>query len=119
MKTSALARHLRRRYRRRWLSASLDWFAEDDAAKSVRVVAAAGRDVDLSGLASDYPGRTNLWAAAPSAPASGSAKFAIFNDLDSNPDFEPWRERADLYGYRCRHLAAADLRRDSHRRADH
>ncbi len=80
----------------------LSWigFAEDDERKSVRVVAAAGRDLTyLDGL-------SITWADEPQGrgPVGTSIRMeriAIFNDIESHPDFQPWREKALRYGYQA------------------
>lgn len=75
-------------------------FAQDDERKSVHVVAAAGRDlsyIDALDIAwADEPrGR------GPTGACIRSGRIAIFNDLESNPEFQPWREKALRYGYQA------------------
>jgi PAS domain S-box-containing protein len=80
----------------------LSWigFAEDDERKSVRVAAAAGRDLrylnSLDVTWADQPrGR------GPTGTCIRSGHIAIFNDLESNPEFQPWRKEALRYGYQA------------------
>jgi PAS domain S-box-containing protein len=74
-------------------------FAEDNAEKTVRVVAASGPGVAYLDSVrvswADEPlGR------GPVGTCIRSGQIAIFNDLEANPDFEPWRTKANWYGYR-------------------
>jgi PAS domain S-box-containing protein len=74
-------------------------FAEDDAEKSVRIAAVSGRDVEY------LDSQKITWADEPSGrgPVGTSirnGRITTLNDLQASTDFEPWRERAVLYGYR-------------------
>ncbi|HTW63428.1 MAG TPA: PAS domain S-box protein [Bryobacteraceae bacterium] len=74
-------------------------FAEDDPEKSVRVAAASGRGVSyVDSLAISWS--EEALGRGPVGTCIRSGEITISNDLHSDPDFEPWRERADLYGYR-------------------
>ena len=73
-------------------------FADDDPSKSVCIAAAAGRGqayLDSIGITwADEPrGR------GPVGTAIRTGQVAIFNELQTNPDFEPWRERARRHGF--------------------
>ena len=75
-------------------------FAEEDSEKSVRIAAAAGRELayldTLRVTWADEPlGR------GPVGTCIRTGRVAVFNDLVSNPDFDPWRDRALPYGYRA------------------
>jgi PAS domain S-box-containing protein len=75
-------------------------FAEEDAEKSVRIVAASGREIqylDSSGITwADEPrGR------GPVGTCIRTGQITIFNDIEVNLNFEPWREKAVAHGYRA------------------
>ncbi len=75
-------------------------FAEDDPGRSVRAVATSHRD------ASYLASHRVTWADEPRGRGPVGAcirtgRIIIFNDLEANPDFEPWRQKALLYGYRA------------------
>ena len=84
-------------------------FAENDPQKSVRV--AAGR-----GQASAYlQGVTVNWAdeehgRGPIGACIRSGAIAVCNDTGTNPNFGPWKERADRFGLKS--LIALPLRCD-------
>jgi PAS domain S-box-containing protein len=72
-------------------------FAEEDETKSVLVAAGAGRGViyldSLDITWADEPrGR------GPVGTCIRTGKITIFNDLESNPDFAPWKEKALRFG---------------------
>lgn len=74
-------------------------FMEQDAAKSVRTVAAAGSDIEYS------QSHGVSWGDGPSAQGPvGSCirtgEISICNDLGSAPNFKPWREKAARSGFR-------------------
>lgn len=80
----------------------LSWigFAEDDERKSVRVAAAAGRDLTyLHSL--DVTWADEPQGRGPVGTSIRSGRIAIFNDLETNPEFQPWREKALSYGYQA------------------
>jgi PAS domain S-box-containing protein len=72
--------------------------AEDDEEKSVQIAATSGRDVNF------LDSERITWADEPRGRGAVGAsirtgRITIFNDLESNPDFEPWREKAIQYKY--------------------
>jgi len=75
-------------------------FAEDDPRKSIRIAAAAGRNVE-------YLDSIQItWADEPSGrrpvgTCIRTGQVSVFNDLEVNPDFELWRQKAFQYGYRA------------------
>ena len=74
--------------------------AEDDEQKSVRIAAASGRNVNyldcISVTWADEPqGR------GPTGTAIRTSQITVVNDIESNPDFEPWLRKALRYGYRA------------------
>ncbi len=74
-------------------------FAEEDAEKSVRIAAVSGRDVDY--LDSQKITWSNeVTGRGPVGTSIRTGRITTLNDLQTSPDFEPWRERAVLYGYR-------------------
>lgn len=75
-------------------------FAEDDEKKSVRIAAALGRNVNfLDSLnitwADEPQGR------GPAGTTIRTGEITVFNDIEKNPDFEPWKKKALRYGYRA------------------
>ena len=75
-------------------------FAEDDEKKSVRIAAAAGPDLKfLDSLvvtwADEPQGR------GPTGTSIRTGQITIFNNLRSNPDFEPWRTNGLRYGFQA------------------
>jgi PAS domain S-box-containing protein len=75
-------------------------FAEDDDKKSVRVAAAAGADVTyLESLAVTWADEP--WGRGPVGACIRTGRITIFNDLVSNPDFEPWRRKSLRYGFQA------------------
>jgi PAS domain S-box-containing protein len=82
-------------YRLAWIG-----FAEEDEKKSIRVAAAAGPNVayleSLDVTWADEPrGR------GPSGTATRTGRITICNHLESNPDFEPWRQQGRLHGFQA------------------
>lgn len=74
-------------------------FAEDDQEKSIRIAAAAGRNLTyLESLGITWADEPR--GRSPAGNCIRTGQTAIFNNLATNPDFELWRERADWYGYR-------------------
>jgi PAS domain S-box-containing protein len=75
-------------------------FAEDDGKKSVRVAAASGPDIrylDSLGITwSDEP-----HGQGPVGTCIRTGRTTVFNDLDGHTGFEPWKNKAVLYGYRA------------------
>lgn len=81
---------------------ALAWIglAEDDENKSVRVAAAAGRDPTyLDSL--DVTWADESRGRGPTGTCIRTRQITIFNDLDCNPDFDPWRLRGIRYGFQA------------------
>jgi PAS domain S-box-containing protein len=79
----------------------LTWigFVENDDRQSVRIVARSGLIIDylnsLSVTWADGPlGR------GPTGTCIRAGRIATCNDVDTDPGFEPWREKAARHGYR-------------------
>lgn len=73
-------------------------FAEDDRKRSVRMAAAAGRNVEY------LDSIRVTWADEPAGRGPvgiciRTGHVVVFNDLESHPDFEFWKQRANRYGF--------------------
>jgi PAS domain S-box-containing protein len=74
-------------------------FAEEDLEKSVRIAAAGGRDVNyLDSLSTTWADEPS--GGGPVGTCIRTGQVVVVNNLQTNPDFELWRERGVRYGYR-------------------
>ncbi len=82
----------------------------DDEGKAVRPVAFSGQDEDyLRNFNISLEGDPNSFG--PTGRAIRQGHSVVFNDLEHNPDYRPWREQALKTGYRS--SGAFPIRRDN------
>jgi transcriptional regulator with AAA-type ATPase domain/putative methionine-R-sulfoxide reductase with GAF domain len=91
-----------RRYLVAWIG-----FAENDPAKSVRIIARSGPCREYANALEVSWGEGPL-GGGPTGTCIRSGKITVINDVEKDPRFLPWRERAAHYG--CRSAVALPFR---------
>ena len=74
-------------------------FAEDDEQRSVSLMGSAGRDVEyLDGLHLTWVDEPS--GRGPTGTAIRAGRIAICNNIETDPGFNLWREKAGRFGFR-------------------